>query len=369
MRKELISKKQGVSIIMMFIFGSSVVMGVNSETQQDSWLSLMLGAAGTIPIILVYARIVRLNPGMDIFEILESLLGRVAGKAAVALMSWYALHLAALVLRNFSEFIQIASMPETPQLPIMIVMMLVTAYMAKSGVETLGRWTLAMLPLVLAVVLLTMLLSLNKMDFSNIQPIMAHSFGDISFAAFSLFAFPFAETVLVLGVAGAIKKTDSPYRLYLGSVLLGALVLLLVLLRNIDILGPAMMGAEFFPSYAAARVIAMGDFLSRIEIAIAMNFILAGIVKITVCLMAAAKGAARLFGLDDYRRLVMPVGLLMVALCAIVYDNTMEMFAFLPIYQYYALPFQVGIPLIVWILAEVRNKKRKKQAAVPAGGA
>lgn len=369
MRKELISKKQGISIIMMFIFGSSVVMGVNSEAKQDSWLSLIVAVVGTIPIILVYARIMRLNPGMDIFEILESLLGKVAGKAAVALMGWYALHLTALVLRNFSEFIQITSMPETPQLPIIIVMMLVTAYMAKSGIEALGRWTLVMMPVALAMVLLTVLLSVNKMDLSNIQPVMAHSFGEITSAAFSLFAFPFAETVLVLGVAGAVKKTDSPYRLYVGSMLLGALVLLLVLLRNIEMLGPAMMGAEFFPSYTAARVIAVGDFLSRIEIGIAMNFILAGIVKITICLMAATKGVARLFAIDDYRRLVMPVGLLAVALCAIVYDNTMQMFAFLPIYQYYALPFQVGIPLVVWIAAEIKAKKQKKQAAAPVTGA
>ena len=165
MGKEQISVKQGVCVIMLFIFGSSVVMGVNSEAEQDSWISLMVAAIGSIPMILVYARIVRLSPGMDLFEMLEALLGKVGGKVMVALMTWYALHLGALVLRNFSEFIQIAAMPETPQLPIMIVMMLVAAYMAKSGIETLGRWALGILPIILLVVVATVLLSLNKMDF------------------------------------------------------------------------------------------------------------------------------------------------------------------------------------------------------------
>ncbi len=369
MGKELISKKQAGSIIMMFIFGSSVVMGVNSQAQQDSWLSLILGAVATIPILLVYARIIRLNPGKDIFEILEMLMGKVAGKAVVLLMSWYALHLAALVLRNFSEFIQVSAMPETPQLPIMIGMMLVTAYMARSGIEALGRWTLATIPIIMFVVLMTVLLSLNKMHFVHIQPVADHSFGQIASASFTLFTFPFAETVLLLGVAGAIKKQDSPYRLYVGACLLGALVLLVVLIRNIELLGAPMMGAEYFPSYIAARVIDVGDFLSRIEITIGMNFILAGIVKISLCFLTATKGVARLFGVDDYRRLVMPVGLLTVALCTIIYDGTMEMFAFLPIYQYYALPFQVAIPLLVWILAELRAKRQKKQAQAAASGA
>ena len=220
--KELISKKHVVSIILMFLFGSSVVMGVNAEAQQDSWLSLLIASVGVIPILLVYARIIRLNPGKDIFEILELLMGKVVSKVFIALMTWYALHLASLVLRNFSEFIHIAAMPETPQLVIMILMMLVTAYMAKSGIEALGRWTLAAVPIVLFVVLLTVLLSVNKMEVSHLQPVMDHPFGEIAAVSFTLFTFPFAETVLLLGVAGAIKNDASPYKLYVGASLLGA---------------------------------------------------------------------------------------------------------------------------------------------------
>lgn len=364
MGKELISKKQAGSIIMMFIFGSSLVMGISTKTEQDSWLVLLMTAVCVIPLLLVYARIVKLNPGLDIFEILEKLLGRVAGKLVVALMCWYALHLAAMVLRNFSEFIQVSTMPETPQLPIMIGMMLVTAYIAKSGIESLGRWSLATVCVVLFAVLLTVLLSVNKLELSHIQPVLNHSLGDMASASFALFSYPFAETVLMLGVANAIKTQDSPYKLYLGATMLGAFVLLIVLLRNIVLLGAPMASAEYFPSYAAARIIDVGDFLSRIEITIGMNFILAGIVKISVCLIAATKGAARLFGVSDYRRLVMPVGLVTIALSVIAYKSTMEMFAFLPVYQYYAMPFQIFIPLAVWILAEVKNKKQKKQPEI-----
>ncbi len=58
-----------------------------------------------VPCVLIYARILSLFPGEDIFSVAQTVLGKVAGKIAVALMSWFALHLGALVLRNFSEFI------------------------------------------------------------------------------------------------------------------------------------------------------------------------------------------------------------------------------------------------------------------------
>ncbi len=366
MQTEQISIKQGIFVLLMFIFGSSVVMGVNTEVEQDSWAALLIATAGVIPLVLIYARLIRLNPGMALCDMMEMLLGKVGGKVTMALMSWYALHLGSLVLRDFSEFIEIVAMPETPQLPLIIGMMLVTAYIARSGIETLGRFAMGTFALIPTVVVLTVLLSLSNMDFSNIQPALVHTPGEIAKASLGLFAFPFAETVVMLTVANAIKKGDSPYKLYLSAVLLGTLVLMVVLVRNLAVLGAPMMSSQYFPSYTMARIIRVGDFLSRIEITIAINFILGGIVKISLCLLAAAKTSARLFGLPDYRRIVMPTGLLMAALCVIAYNTPMELFAFLPSYTYYALLFQVVIPIIVWIAAEIDARKKRRQGGAPA---
>ena len=363
MQKEMISMRQAVCIIVLFLFGSSLIMGVSSKAAQDSWISLLLAPVLAIPMILIYARIMKAFPEKDFFEIAEMLLGKIAGKIVIALMTWYAIHLCALVLRNFSEFIEIAVMPETPQLPITIAMILVVVYMAKSGIETLGKWSIFMLPVTVLVVILTVLLSINKMDFTNIMPIMEHDFGAIVSGSYQLFTFPYAETVLFLCIACAINKNDSPYKLYMYPILIGTVMLLFVILRNNFILGPALVGAEYFPSYTAVRVINIGDFFARVEGSIAMNFILAGIIKLTVCLMAASKGIARLFGIQNYREVLLPVSLLIVALGVIVYKNVMEMFDFLEVYQYYTIPFQIIIPLIIWIMAEI--KMRRKRADIP----
>ncbi|PKM73423.1 MAG: spore gernimation protein [Firmicutes bacterium HGW-Firmicutes-16] len=359
MQKEMISARQMFCIIIMFIFGSSVIMGVSSGAAQDSWMSLLLAAVFTVPMLLIYARIIKLFPEKNLFEIIEMLFGKIAGNIIIILMVWYSLHLCALVLRNFSEYIQIVSMPETPQLPIMIAMILVVVYMAKSGIETMGKWSIAMLSAVFLVVIITILFSLNKMDFTNILPFMENDFKSIAAGAFRLYAFPFAETVLFLCLADAMKKKDSPRKLYLYALLFSTVVLLLVILRNLFMMGPGMVGASYFASYVAVKLIDVADFFARIEGFISMNFILAGIIKITVCLMAAAKGTARLFGINNYRKLLLPVSLLAVALSAIVYKNVMEMIDFLRFYTYYAVPFQVIIPLTVWIAAEIRMHKRK----------
>lgn len=363
MQKEMISMRQAFCIIVLFICGSSVVMGGSSDAGQDSWISLLLAFLGMIPLLLFYARIIRLYPDKDMFDIFEALFGKIFSKAFIVLMSWYALHLCALVLTNFSQFIEIMAMPETPQLPLMIVMLAVTAFIAASGVETLGKWSVIIIPIFCTTVVLTVIASLKQMDFSNILPVMENNFSKIAAGSLKLFSFPLAETVLFLGLAGSIKRQASPYKLYIYATAFAVLILFVVMVRNIELLGPALMKVEYFPSYIAARIINIGDFFARIEGTISMNFIITGITKIAVCLLVAAKGTAHLFGIPNYRKILIPVALLALSVSTILYKSAMEMFAFLETYQYYALLFEVIIPVIVWICAEIKIRRQKKLAA------
>ncbi len=362
MPKEMISMRQAFCIIVVFIWGSSVVMGISSEAGQDSWFSLLIGFMLAIPIFFIYSRVMRLYPEKNIFAILQIVFGKIAGGIMILLMSWYALHLCSIVLCNFTQFIEIVAMPETPQLPLLILMLAVTTYLAMSGVETLGKWSIIIMPIVAGVALFTVITALHHMDFSNILPVMSHDFSTITNGARKVFSFPFAETVLFLGVADVVKRQTSPYKLYIYASAFGALILLIVMLRNIELLGP-LSQIEYFPSYIAARIIDIGDVLTRIEGTISMNFILTGITKITLCLLVASKGIAHLLGVSNYRQVLIPLSVFALALSSTLYNSAMQMFGFLSVYTYYAMPFQVFIPLAVWLFAEIKTRRQKKLAA------
>jgi spore germination protein KB len=359
----MLSRRQSIFIILMFNFGSSVVIGVSSGVEQDAWISLLVALCYACVATLMYARIMQLNPGMDLFSIIESILGKFIGKLAIAIMSWYALHLCALVLRNFSEFIKLSALLETPQLPVLILMLGAVIYLAKIGVKALGMWAIATTPIVLSIVTLTVLLSLNVMNFTNVLPVLEHSPSMIVKDAYQIFSFPFGETILFLAIADSIPSKHCARSIYIPATLLSGGILLIVILRNLLVLGASVVTVEYFPSYAAARIINLADFLSRIEGSISVNFILAGITKITLCLIAASRGIAKLFNLPDHRRLVVPCALLAMALALILYDNTMQMFGFIKYYPLYALPFQIAIPAILWVPSELRARRARMKHA------
>ena len=363
-----LTSQQTTAILLMFLFGSSAVIGVSNNIAQDSWISLLLAFVFAVPILLVYARIMRLNPKIDLFAAFGYNFGKIAGKIAAALMAWYALHLCGMVMRNFSEFIQISALLDTPQLPVLGIMLVTVCYLARCGCKALGKWAVVTAPIVLGIVGITVLLSINILKYHNILPVMEHSVGEVARDAFQIFSFPFAETVLLLGIADAIDTHEKPAGIYLRAAGFGTGILLLITLRNLLVLGPSVMSISFFPSYMAARIISLGDFLSRIEGSISINFMLAGITKITLCLIFASRGIAYLFDFNDWRNLVLPTGVLAMMLSVILYQDTMEMYAFIRYYPYYAALFQIVLPVALWITSEVRARRKKpaEQAAQPA---
>ena len=54
MNKDVLTSKQIIYMMILFILGSSLVTGGNTEAKEDSWVSIILAIIMAIPFILVY---------------------------------------------------------------------------------------------------------------------------------------------------------------------------------------------------------------------------------------------------------------------------------------------------------------------------
>ena len=361
MNKEKISDIQGIKMMVLFIFGSALVMGTGGEAERDMWISIIAAILLAIPVYLMYARVLTLFPGKDLFEILELNFGKFFGKLISLLFIWFAFHLGALVLRNFGEFIISVALPETPMIVPIIIFGLLCIWGAKAGIETIAKCSEYFLLIVMFLIILFGLLSIPNMDMDNLMPIMGNGLRKALAGLLSSFTFPFGETVVFMMVFSALQNKKSAYKVYIHALLLAGIVVVYIVVRNMLVLGPATLKAVYFPSYSTISRVNIGNFLQRMELAVTIVFILSGFIKIVVCLLAATKGVARVLGFDDYRILVMPIGLLMVNLSDIIYKDIGEMFDWaFKVWPYYALPFQVILPMMIWIFIELKQRAKNK---------
>ncbi|HEX3047441.1 MAG TPA: endospore germination permease [Bacillota bacterium] len=362
MSKEFITERQGLAMMVLFLIGSTLVVGVTDVAKQDSWLSVLLAIITALPILMVYARLLHLFPGKDLFTITHQVFGPVAGKIISLLFVWYTFHLGVLVIRNFSEFLSEISLPETPQYFIQLVMLLLCIWIVKGGIEVLGRWTSFVFNIIILIIIALIPMALAKFNLTNFTPFLYEGFRPVMDGAFAVFSFPLAETVVFLSVLSFLKPGASGYKVYYLSLFVGGGILLFIVLRNATVLGFPFLSTQYFPTYIAVSLINMGEFFRRFEVMVAVVFLLCGFVKVSVCLFGAATGIARIFNIDDYRILTVPVALLMINLSIIIYPSMQAMFEWIKVYKYYAIPFQVILPLMIWIGAEIKIRMQKKTA-------
>lgn len=355
MKKEIISTKQGISMMFIFLIGTTLVVGSANRAQQDAWISILIGIAISLPMCFVYSRLLKLFPGKNLFDIVEEVFGSIVGKAITLIFIWYFFHLGALIIRNITEFIQIVSFTETPQFFVAIFIGLLVIYMVKSGIEVLGRWTEFVLPIIIFIIILTIGLSAPEMNFNHLKPVLYNGFKPVFQGAYALFTFPFAETVIFTVIFSSLEQQNKSFKVYSLSIIMSGVILLLVALRNILVLGAANINTLYFPSYSAVSIINIGDFLQRIEVVVSITLILSSIAKLSVCLFATSIGVSKLFNFDDYKLVAAPICLLMLNLSFIIYNSAMEMFNWIETTNlYYAIPFQIILPLTILIVAEIK---------------
>ncbi len=357
MSKEVVSDKNAIRMMVMFIFGSSLILPTGGQAGSDIWLSVLIGIVIAFPMLFIYSRILSLYPGQDLFDIVINIFGNFFGKLLCLILTWFAFHLAVLVTRNFGEFIITVSFPETPMIIPMIFLGLLSIWIIKEGIEVLTNLGALFFLLNAPAPTIVFLSLISEMDINNILPIMYNGLTPVLQGSLSAFSFPFAESIIFTMIFFCLKTKNSPYKVFISGTLIGGIPLAGISLAEVLVLGPDLYNATFFPNHSVASRVKIGDFIERLEILVLIAALTGGFIKISVCLLAASNGIAKVFGLKSYKSAVLPLGLLMINFAYFIYDSVMEQIQWaFDIWFYYAFLFQVILPIIILIAAEIKQR-------------
>lgn len=360
MRKEQISESQGYLLIITFIMGTSLALTSYTESQQDTWISMLIAVVLATPILIVYGTILNDHPDLDIFQILDYIFGKIVGKIIGFLYTFYFFHVGAIALRNMTEFVQLSSFPDTPQYVTAIFIGILAIYFLKSGVEVMARVNKFIMPLMILLISITFIMVIPKAKVENLLPILGSGWSPVIKGSFSKFAFPLGETVIFLAFLNTLKEKNKASKIYLKGMYIGGIILIYAGIRNILVLGFPSLTSSVFPSYDAVSLIDIGDFIRGVEIILYVLITIAGFFKVSLCLLASSIGMARLFKFYDYKWVAASLGLLMMSVSFILYDSTMHMVEWIYIYKYYAFPFQVILPIFILIFGKIKKFKKNK---------
>jgi len=356
-----IDSKQAVMLMLSMVLPTAILTVppvVVEFARQDAWLSIMVA---TVAGLLIARLVVSLSlrfPGRTLVEYAEEILGKVPGKIVGLMYIWmFFLYVGAGAVREFGVFMVTAVMPETPLLVFCILIVAVAAYAVRNGLEVLSRFNQLFIPLV-GLLAIVFALSVKDMKIARLLPVFDTGLIHIVKGGVTP-AMWLGQIVTFAMIIPYLNRPRDAHRVATLSLLLIGFFLTVSILEALLIFGPNVSAAWVFPTFNAVRVVSIANFLERLESVIVAVWVLGAFVKVGVFYYAAVLGSAQWFGLRDYRPLVAPVGVLLVALSILLWgENIVEMLYFLTeVYAPFSLlVFEVGMPLLLLIIALARRK-------------
>jgi spore germination protein KB len=146
-------------------------------------------------------------------------------------------------------------------------------------------------------------------------------------------------------------------------VLIGLVIsvvqLLIVVVRDAAVLGPRILITSS-ASFAVSRQIDIADVLTRLDILVAITMLITIFMKVTIFYYVTVLGLAQTLNLKSYKPLIIPMGIIAIAIADNLYPSDMEQ-----IYAgQFAWPFNASIsefiiPVITMIVILIRRLPKK----------
>ncbi|WP_444659537.1 GerAB/ArcD/ProY family transporter [Caproiciproducens sp. R2] len=357
-----ITGKQMTSLFSLFWFGTLVLFGADKDVKQDFWVSILLAAVFMIPMAALYIRLTRLYPEKDLYEMLFSIFGRFFGTVMSLISVFFSLFIGYRVLGSFSLYIKTTALDSTPRNVTSIFFIIMTIAAVTCGAETIARTSNFLIKFVIGFVCVSTLICLGNMNLENLKPVMNSDLKVILNSSYKIFIIPWSEAFICLSFFSKIDRKESTKKILVNSMLLIILTHLVIGLRNVLVLGPSA-SIYYFSSDMAISTASLGDFFERFEILVGVNLVLAGTIKLCVCIYSASLGLYHILGNTERKFLVVPCTLIILTTSLSDLQKLSDVFDRIPSLVISMTPFEVIFPVIIWISAEIRNRKKTKPAA------
>ncbi|WP_102347804.1 GerAB/ArcD/ProY family transporter [Bacillus sp. Marseille-P3661] len=362
-QKQRITGLQLNILIILYTVGSSILFipaHLASFAKQNGWIAAIGSTLFALVIQLFIIKFTKLYPEKDLIECCELSFGKWIGNTINILLLFFSFTLSVLTLWSIGDFMVTMVMPDTPIHAIFILFVGVVIYGVRLGLEPIARAAEIFIPWVIGLALIIIVLLFPVVEVDNISPVFEGGIRPILAGMYYMIGFPFLELVLFLMITPRLNNKESMTKSVMIGTVVGGIILAIITLLCILVLGPDFTARNSYPAYVLGKKISIGNFLERIEILIAVLWILSIYFKLAITFYIVCVGTAKLFSLKNYRSLTIPFGMLIITLTLIMIPDTVFLLEFT---KKASMPFKLTFVIILLIvymrLKAIKNKSKQ----------
>jgi len=321
------------------------------DGKSAAWIIILIAGALSFVGLYFILALSRRFPGKTIVEAGEEAGGPFLG--TIAALAYFIFFMASLILflRQFSETIITAFLPQTPISVITAGFLVVIIYSTYIGLEAISRtaglligFIIGSLALITVLLIPFMVASYNLFPFWGSGPDIVARLGATRTSLFG--------EILIVGLIAPLLSGKELGRV--GITSLAAAIGIMTFVEVIYlIIFPLPASAVFtFPLYSGARLVFIGRFVQRIDAIFVFVWIITALIKLAATMYASAAVLARALKLPVFRPLVFPLGILVFAISftipsfpdAVTIDSRyLRTYGWIPAFLFPALVYLVAV--------------------------
>lgn len=356
MEKDKISSIQ-MAFMMYPTIIATAILGVPSVTAKyaktDLWISPIIASLLGFATVYIAYTLHKRYPQQSVIQYSEQITGRFAGKVVGFVFVLFYIQATGQITRNYAEYIDGSFLIKTPISVIIAIMVLMGAMIVRGGLEAIGRAADLFSPMFIFPLLLMTILVSPNLEFRNILPVLGDGIGPPLKGAIMPGGW-FTEFFLIAFMLPFIKDNKG---MKYGMITVIAVMITLVLVNLIVlfVLGPTVPDKKY-PLNSVVRYISLADFFENLESIVMTIWVIGAFIKISVFYYVSTISTAQWLNLSDYRIIVLPMGILIMAFSFWSLPSTMSLEQFdVGAFPPLSIVVQVILPLLLLSLSAVRK--------------
>jgi len=346
--------------IIIMISGLLLMPGLTAEkAKQSAWIAIALASLPSFFCLWIVWKLGKRFPNNTLPEYAEIILGKALGKVVGGAYILFFLLVNILSVCEFSEFLTVCFMPQTPAIALNAILVLIGAYAVLKGIEVIARAAQFVFPLFMISLLILFVSVLPAVKLGKLLPFLEGGIKPVIWGSIPSI-FVYGEIIVLAILLPMVNKPEEIKRKGAFALLTVAIFLSAGMMFTLMIFGSNLSGDLLFPFWYLSKYIEFGSYLQRVEGLILLLWMIGMIIKIAIFYYLTCFSTAKTLGLKSYKPVIYPMALIYLPAATFLFRNTAEFRQFLELYwPYLGSIFELVLPLILLFVAVIRKKQRR----------
>ncbi|KWX87513.1 hypothetical protein AMQ83_12660 [Paenibacillus riograndensis] len=294
---------------------------ISSYAEQDAPLAILLSTFFGLLIAYIVGSAVRCTNGAPFLTWVGEKSSPVIAVVLGLFMLQFYLDTSATILREIVNFLKDNVLINTPISILCVLILLITIYMVRQGLEAIARVNSLVILLYLLFVPLYIFGLANEMNVHQLLPMFDHSLADLTLASITPTTW-MSEVAVLLFLAPYLQAPRQARIIGWTGLIFVALLMMFSLVIALMVFGPDLVRLSAYPGFSAAGIVHLGRFIERLDILFISYWVLSIYVKFSIFLFATVECFKQTFRVGSSRPFIGTLGLLIVLECLYTWEST-----------------------------------------------